>query len=346
MRKGAEMMQPKRLMQAFAGSQEKVPVWFMRQAGRFLPQYRQLRAEYSLGEMFRKPDIACEVTCQPVEILGVDAAILFADILTLPAAMGFEVEFTPEGPVILNPVASAADLARIHSLDGVEYVADIVQRVRRRLAPEKSLIGFAGSPFTVAAYLLDRGPGLNLRRALRFGYEDPAGFDRLLDLVTDNTIAYLRMQKQAGAEVIQLFDTWGGALPEPDYRAWVLPRVRRIFREVGSPSIYYLKNCSHLLEPMKECGADFLSFCETVDIEKDARLAGLAQGVQGNLFNALMYASSGRLLDETRRILKAGCRFRGHIFNLSHGIHPDMDPEKARMVVDMVRSFSRKTMSI
>jgi uroporphyrinogen decarboxylase len=326
------------LLKAFKGTNSKVPVWFMRQAGRFLPEYRKLREKHTLGEMFRDPDVATEVTCLPVDLLGVDAAILFADILTLPSGMGFHVEFAAEGPVIRNPVLVPSDVMRVHDMEGLEYIAQILRQVRAKLPVSKTVIGFAGSPFTVA-YLLKEGVRMNMPKVLRFAYEHPEAFNSLLEKLTRNTIAYLRMQMHAGAEVYQLFDSWGGVLREEDYRRWILPGVQTIFRELGGNSIYYLKNSSHLLNAMTESGARMISVCETVDIASDPRLKGITQGVQGNLFNGLMYAPTAMLLSETSRILKAGTQFNGHIFNLSHGIHPDMNPDQARRVIEVVHAF-------
>jgi uroporphyrinogen decarboxylase len=330
------------LVQTFEGTNSHVPVWFMRQAGRFLPEYRKIREKYSLGDMFRHPQIAADVTCLPVDILDVDAAILFADILTLPSGMGFNVGFGAEGPVIHNPVLSPADIENVHDMEELDYVADILRRVRSTLAPSKSLIGFAGSPFTVLCYLLKPGARMNMPKVLRFAYEHPGAFDALMAKLTRNTIAYLRLQLDAGADAYQLFDSWGGVLREADYRRWILPSVQEIFRQVGGRSIYYVKNSSHLLHPMIESGARFVSLCETVDLAADPRLKNFPIGIQGNLFNGLMYAPSHILLDETRRILDAGRSFKGHIFNLSHGIHPDMDPDQAKRIVDAVHAFDAR----
>lgn len=330
------------LLQAFKGTHARVPVWFMRQAGRSLPEYRAIRENHTLNEMFHHPELAARITCQPVERLGVDAAILFADILTLPSAMGFEVEFSRGGPMIHNPIRSVLDLKRVRDYQGLGHIAETLRLTRQMLRPETAIIGFAGSPFSVLAYLFEEGPGLNLRAAVRFAYESPREFELLMWLLTRNTIRYLRAQKEAGAQVYQLFDSWAGMLRAEDYRRWVLPTVREIFRQVGGPSIYYVKHGSHLLEAMKESGADVLSFCETVDLGADARLQGLTQGVQGNLYNGLLYAPIETILEEARRILRAGQRFPAHIFNLSHGVLPDMDPDKLKRVVEEVHAFDRE----
>ncbi|MDE1920617.1 MAG: uroporphyrinogen decarboxylase [Candidatus Omnitrophica bacterium] len=320
------------ILSAFQGKNKRVPVWFMRQAGRYLPQYQALKGNRPLGELFRDPEAAGAITLQPLEILGVDAAILFADILTMPSAMGFRIDFiNGKGPVVANPVHHYRDLRRLGKFSGLDYLTRTIQLINLVLPPSIPLIGFAGSPYTVATYLCSRHNHMM--------YENPTAFHQLMALLTDNTIAYLKQQKEAGIKLFQLFDTWAGSLRREDYESFVLPYVQKIFKAVNLPSIYYLKNCAHLMGPMEKSGAEFLSVCETVNI-KDIRSK---KGIQGNLLNTLLYADDKTLIEETRAILKsAKARHRRYIFNLSHGVMPDVNPLKLKMVVDEVHKFKWK----
>jgi uroporphyrinogen decarboxylase len=317
------------ILLAFQGKNKRVPVWFMRQAGRYLPQYQSLKANRPLSELFHDPEIAGAITLQPLEILGVDAAILFADILTMPSGMGFRIEFVHnKGPVISNPIYNPGDLKRLGKFSGLEHVTRTIQLINAVLPASIPLIGFAGSPYTVATYLCSKHN--------RMMYENPKSFHQLMDLLTDNTIAYLKQQKEAGIKLFQLFDTWAGNLRHEDYEAFVLPYVQRIFKAVKLPSIYYLKNCAHLMDLMEKSGAEMLSICETVNI-KDIKTK---KGIQGNLLNSLLYADEKTIIEETKAILKAAKgQHRKYIFNLSHGVMPDADPLKLKLIVDEVHKF-------
>lgn len=335
-------MTQSRLLQAFSGQNTTVPVWFMRQAGRFLPEYRKIREKHSLDEMFKNPEVVAQVTCLPVDILGVDAAILFADILTLPMHLGFKITFdSKRGPVIQNPYTTAQKLGRLHNFDDVAHLRRAIALVNERLAPEIPLIGFAGAPFTVLCYLIEGGSSSNFRKVFKFIYENPCEFHQLMKFLTDNTIRYLCLQKNAGIKVFQLFDSWGGILKTGDYENLVLPYVRSIFESVDLPSIFYLKNSLHLLPQMQKSGSDFLSVCETVDLSKPSVLAQSRQGVQGNLFQGLLYAPDTVLKKEVAKILTGTRRFKKYIFNLSHGIAPDVPVSKVKLIVDIVHRFKR-----
>ena len=320
------------ILLAFQGKNRRVPVWFMRQAGRYLPQYQSLKANRPLSELFRDPEIAGAITLQPLEILGVDAAILFADILTMPSGMGFKIEFVNgKGPVISNPIHHPGDLKRLGKFTGLDYVSRTIQLINAVLPSSIPLIGFAGSPYTVATYLCSKHN--------RMMYENPPSFHQLMDLLTDNTSAYLKQQKEAGIKVFQLFDTWAGGLRHEDYETFVLPYVQKIFKAIKLPSIYYLKNCAHLMDLMEKSGAEILSICETVNI-KDIKTK---KGIQGNFLNSLLYADDKTIIEETRAILKAAKgKHRKYIFNLSHGVMPDVNPLKLRLIVDEVHKFKWK----
>jgi uroporphyrinogen decarboxylase len=317
------------ILLAFQGKNKRVPVWFMRQAGRYLPQYQSLKANRPLSQLFRDPEVAGAITLQPLEILGVDAAILFADILTMPSGMGFKIEFiNGKGPVIENPVHHPGDLKRLGKYSGLEYVSRTIQLINAVLPSSIPLIGFAGSPYTVATYLCSKHN--------RMMYENPKVFHQLMDLLTGNTIAYLKQQKEAGIKLFQLFDTWAGVLRREDYEIFVLPYVQKIFKAIKLPSIYYLKNCAHLMDLMEKSGAEMLSVCETVNIN-DIKTK---KGIQGNLLNSLLYADDKVIIEETQRILKAArLKHKKYIFNLSHGVMPDVNPLKLKLIVEEVHKF-------
>jgi len=328
----------KLLLQAFKGHAPRIPVWFMRQAGRSLPAYRKVRARHSLDAMFTNADIIAEVTCQPVEILKVDAAILFADILTLPKETGFLVRFDKNrGPVIGNPLRSLKDLERISDFQPPAYQQKAIPMIRERLPVDTALIGFAGGPFTVLTYLIEGGSSTGFQRTLRLMLSQPRDFDALMERMTALTIAYLKHQKDAGIEVFQIFDSWAGILRPADYERHVLPFVQQIFEEVPLPSIYYLKNCGHLMPAMARSGAQFLSVDETVDIGTDPVLTCCGKGVQGNLYNQLLFADDDVIRDEIRKLLNKAAGYPCYIFNLSHGILPDTDTEKVKLVIEQVR---------
>ena len=317
---------------AFKGTNTRVPVWFMRQAGRYLPQYQGLKANCPLRELFRNPELAGAITLQPLEILGVDAAILFADIMTMPSGMGFDIDFIDgRGPVIKNPVHHGSDLRRLGKLSGLEYVSRTIQLINAVLPESISLIGFAGSPYTVLTYLCPKHQHMM--------FEDPKSFHQMMELLTANTIAYLKQQKAAGIKALQLFDTWAGSLRHGEYEEFVLPYVQKIFKSVELPSIYFLKNCAHLFDLMDKSGADMLSVCETVDL---AQLK-TSQGIQGNLLNTMFYAPEKVLLAEVKRLLTAAKKHhRKYVFNLNHGVLPDTDPLKLKAVVEAVHAFKWK----
>ncbi len=316
-------------LQAFEGKNKTVPVWFMRQAGRYLPQYQALKAKVPLRDLFRNPELAGAITLQPLEIIGVDAAILFADILTMPSGMGFNVDFVDgKGPVIDNPIRGPEDLKRLGRYSGLEYVSQTIGLINKVIPQSTPLIGFAGSPYTVLTYLCHKHQHMM--------FEDPKAFHGYMKLLTENTILYLKDQKKAGIKAFQLFDTWAGSLRRTEYEEFVLPYVQKIFRSVDLPSIYFLKNCAHLFDLMDKSGADMLSVCETVDIAE----IKTKRGVQGNLLNSMLYAPEKELMAEVDRILKAAKKHhRKYVFNLNHGVMPDVDPEKLKAVVKRIHQF-------
>ncbi len=327
-------------LQAFHGTNTRVPVWFMRQAGRYLPQYQAIKAKYPLDEMFRTPELAAEITCQPIGILGVDAAILFADILTLPSAMGFHITFdTKKGPVIENIIRQDDPCQEIHDFDDLSYVAQTIRLTNERLPKTVPLIGFAGSPFTVFTYLIEGGSSVNFTKTFRFIAAHKVLYHRLMDILTRNTVRYLLLQKEAGIKAFQLFDSWGGILRPADFAHLVLPYVQKIFQEVDLPSIYFLRNSHHLLPLMDQSHADFLSVDHTVVLGHDTTIERTKKGIQGNLFNGLLYADYPELKKEVHDVLVGGQKHGRHIFNLSHGVFPDVEVDKLKFIVDEVHAF-------
>lgn len=330
-------------LQAFDGTNQRIPVWFMRQAGRFLTGYQRIRDRYTLTEMFKKPELISELTCMPVKELGVDAAILFADILSLPAAMGCDIDFVKgDGPVITHPIQTAEDVGRIHDFEKLSYLTKAIKAIHNNLPAHVPLIGFAGSPFTVLCYLIEGGSSVNFTKTFRFIHDHPQAFGELMGVLTQNTIGYLQLQQASGIKVFQLFDTWAGLLRPSDYAHWVLPYVQEIFKKVDLPSIYYVKNCRHLLELMLKTKADFLSVCQTVVLGHSRLLENAEPGVQGNLFNGLLYADFKTLEKEINDVLLGARYYRRYIFNLSHGIFPDVEIEKVKFVVKKVHDFKWK----
>jgi uroporphyrinogen decarboxylase len=323
------------LLQAFDGTNTQVPVWFMRQAGRYLPEYRALKEKYSLEEMFHNPELAATITCQPMERFNLDAAILFADILTLPTEMGFLISFDDKK----GPQIGSTDAKRIHDIEDVEHIRTAIQLTKNRLPKHIPLIGFAGSPFTVLTYLIEGGSSINFTKVFKFMAEEPKQFHELMERLTKNTVTYLNLQKKAGIDVFQLFDSWGGILRPADYAHFVLPYVKRIFKEVDLPSIYYLKNCSHLLSLMDQTDADFLSVCHTVVLGHHVTIEKTKKGIQGNLFNGLLYADHQTLKKEIHDVLIGAQKHERFIFNLSHGIFPDVNPEIIQFIIDEVHAF-------
>lgn len=324
------------LLQAFEGKNQTIPVWFMRQAGRYLPQYRAIKESYPLNEMFRTPELAAEITCQPIDILGVDAAILFADILTLPQAMGFAITFdNVRGPLINTD----HDFGSIHDFEDVPHVTQTIKLILERLPGHIPLIGFAGSPFTVATYLIEGKSVINHTKTLRYMYHREQQFHQLMERLTQNTIRYAQLQFAAGISVFQLFDSWAGILRPVDYAKYVFPYVQKIFAAIPQPTIYFVKNTHHLLPLVNQTGADFISVDHTVVLGHDHILKHTDKGVQGNLYNGLLYADAEYLRREVNDVLMGGQKHRRYIFNLSHGIFPDVDPDQLKRIVDQVHAF-------
>ena len=323
------------------------PVWFMRQAGRSLPEYRSLRGEGSILSAIADPALAAEVTLQPVRRHGVDAAIVFSDIVVPVHAIGFGVDVVPgRGPVIAEPFAGEADLARLRPLEpesDVPYVAAAVALVAAELPPGVALIGFAGAPFTVASYLIEGGPSRNFTKVKRMLHTDPVLFAQLMDRLADMAIASLRAQIEAGANAIQLFDSWAGALSPAEYATAVLPATAKVLAgvaDLGVATIVFGVGTGELLALMATSGADVVGIDWRVPLdEARRRVGGLA--VQGNLDPAVCLAPFDVVATEARAVLAQAGTAPGHIFNLGHGVLPETDPGILTELVALVHEEGR-----
>jgi len=327
------------ILQAFEGTNTQVPVWFMRQAGRYLPEYRELKNKYSLDELFKNPELAAKITCMPIDILGVDAAILFADILTLPSFMGFDISFDDKkGPIVSKKEVFMKDNG-IHDIEAISHIQEAIKITIENLPKDVPLIGFAGSPFTVLSYLVEGGGSLTFSKYFQFIAEKPVRYHELMACLTKNTIKYLNIQKEAGIRVFQLFDSWAGIMRPSDYAALNLPYVQEIFKAVDLPSIYYVKNCAHLLPLMDKTKADFLSMCHSVVLGHNHIIDKTRKGVQGNLFNGALFLDDELLKKEVKDVLVGAKKHKKFIFNLSHGVLPNTPVDKLKRVVDYVHQY-------
>lgn len=323
---------------------DRVPVWFMRQAGRSLPEYRAIRGSGSITEAIRQPDLATEITLQPVRRYGTDAAILYSDIVTPIEAIGFGVTVKPGvGPVVDRPFESAADLDRIRPLDAEVDTPYVLQTVRNLVAElgDVPLIGFAGAPFTVASYLVEGGPSRTYAKTKRLMYGDPDLFATLLDRLADLALASLQSQVAAGASAVQLFDSWAGALSPSDYRRHVLPASQKVLSGIAStgvPRIHFGVSTGELLPLMHEAGAEVVGVDWRVDLDDARARLGDDVALQGNLDPAAILAGTEVALDRARDVLRRADGHRGHIFNLGHGVLPESDPEVLAAMVELVHT--------
>jgi uroporphyrinogen decarboxylase len=325
------------------------PVWFMRQAGRYLPEYRAVRERHSLLEICATPPLAAEVTLQPVRRLGVDAAILFADILLPLVPMGLDLTFaTGEGPVITNPVRGAADVARLALVDVRDALAPVletVRLVRGQLNPTTPLIGFAGAPFTVACYCIEGGSSRHFVTAKRLMYEAPAAWHELLRRLVTVLGDYCAAQVEAGAQALQLFDSWAGALSPDDYNCYVLPHSRQLFdrlRTLEVPLIHFGVGTGSLLELMRDAGGDVIGVDWRVPLDEARERIGPGHAVQGNLDPVALFAPLPELATKVREVLRRAGDGMGHIFNLGHGVLPETPVDHVRAVVDLVHELSAR----
>jgi uroporphyrinogen decarboxylase len=323
---------------------ERTPVWFMRQAGRYMAEYRAIKERHGFLEMCRTPELAVEVTLQPIRALGVDAAILFSDILIPIEAMGIRIDFDP-GPKIQNPVRTPADVAALRvpqPEESVPFVLEAVRRLRAELPAGVPLLGFCGSPWTLANYVVEGGGAKEFTRMKQLFYEDPASAALLLDKLADTNAAYLGAQLEAGAQAVQIFDTWAGILDPDDWSRWSLPYVQKMVRAVratkagaGAPILYFARDAGSLLPLLPETGADVLSLDWRLPL--DAARATLGDiAVQGNLDPVALFAPWPELQRRADVVLDRAGRQPGHIFNLGHGILVGTPVENVQRLVEHV----------
>ena len=328
---------------------ERTPIWMMRQAGRYLPAYREVRSRASFLELCRTPDLACEVTLQPIDQLGFDAAILFSDILITLPGMGIDVAFPDSGPKIAKPVRTSAAIDALAVPDphaAVPYVMKSIETIKRALAGRVPLIGFAGAPLTMLTYAVEGGGSKDYAHTKRLLYGSPRDAHALLDKLAATCAVYLEAQIAAGADCVQLFDSWGGIVSPGDFREYPLRYARRVIEHVKSkypstPFIYFVNGCAPYLDDYASCGADVLGVDWRVGIDEVRRRVGDGVALQGNLDPGALFASPAEIRTRVADILaRAGTT--GHIFNLGHGVLPETDPEHVRAMITAVRELSAK----
>jgi uroporphyrinogen decarboxylase len=326
---------------------DATPVWFMRQAGRSFAAYRRLRERYGILELAKTPELCAEVTLMPVRELGVDAAVLFADIMLPLEPMGVDLRIEPEvGPIIDRPIRSIADVAALQPFDPAEvsFTLDAIRLVRRELDGKAGVIGFSGAPFTLACYLIEGRPSRDFALAKAFMYREPAAWHDLMARLSTMVVAYLRGQVDAGAEVVQLFDSWVGGLGPADYREFVQPHVRRIFASLEDvPTIHFGTGTAALLELLAEAGGDVIGLDHRVSLADGWRRVGHDRGVQGNLDAARLLAGWEATRDGATAVLDEAAGRPGHVFNLGHGVLPQTDTDVLRRLVDFVHEQTART---
>lgn len=321
------------------------PVWIMRQAGRYLPEYRAVREKVDFLTLTKTPELAAEVTLQPIRRFDLDAAILFSDIMTPVEGMGVRLDFDP-GPVIENPVRSARDVERLRVADPWETVPFVMQAVRilrEELPASAPLIGFAGAPWTLFCYVVEGRGSKTFIRAKSFLFAEPEAARGLLGKLADTMVAYLRAQAEAGAQALMVFDSWAGLLSPHEYRAFALPAVRRTLdglRDLELPLIYFPNQGSTLLEDAAQCGADVLGIDWRLPLSRARAVVGPRVAVQGNLDPAALFAPREALGQQIRRVLQEAGSAPGHIFNLGHGIERATDPDAVGYLVDKVHEWT------
>jgi len=322
---------------------DATPVWFMRQAGRSLADYRKLREQYPILTLAKTPELCTQITLMPVKELGVDGAVLFADIMLPLEGMGVSLEIQPDlGPVIHQPIRGIEGVEQLRPLEPeqhVPFVLETIGNVRQELAGRAAVIGFCGAPFTLACYLIEGRPSRDYAQAKTLMLRQPAVWAKLMDRLTDGMVSYLTAQVNAGADVIQVFDSWVGALTPTDYQQSVLPWMKRIFsalRSAGAPTIYFGTGNAALLESMASAGSDLLSVDWRVRLDEAWRRIGYDRGIQGNLDPVRPLAGWEPARQGMLEVLDAAAGRAGHIFNLGHGVMPETDPDVLRRLVDAV----------
>lgn len=327
---------------------DTTPVWLMRQAGRYLPEYMAVRGKVAFKDLCKTPALAAEVTLTAQQRLGVDAAILFADLLPMLEPMGLELEYAQgEGPVIHNPVREARDVDRVRpleNLDALDFVFEAVKLIRGSLAADIPLLGFAGAPFTLASYLIEGGSSRNYVKTKSLMYNDRGAWHTLMETLVSSLVLYLRAQLDAGCQAVQVFDSWAGCLSPADYREFVLPYSQKVFRGLppDAATIHFLTGNPSLLPLASEAGGHVIGLDWRVSMNEGWALAGEDRAVQGNLDPVLLFADLPILKRRTQEILQEVAGRPGHIFNLGHGVLPDTDHEQAIALVEMVHELGAR----
>jgi len=335
-------------LKACRGEQvDYTPVWLMRQAGRYMKEYQEVRSKVDFLTLCKTPELAAKVTLQPIDILGVDAAILFSDILIAVEAMGMPLEFhDKKGPILGDPVRTKAGVDKLiipDTEDSMPFVLDTIKILRREL--KVPLIGFSGAPWTLATYIIEGGSSKNFMHTKKMMYQNPGLFKALMEKITATVVEYLSAQINAGAQAVQLFDSWAGILAPYDYENVIFPHVKaaiKALKKFDVPVIYFVNDCAGLLKIVKKCGADVIGIDWRVDMAKAAKKLGRKYSIQGNLDPLVLFAPKEHIEDRVKDILFKAEPARGHIFNLGHGILPETPVENAIAMVEAVHKYGSR----
>ncbi len=326
---------------------ERTPIWIMRQAGRYLPEYRAVREKSDFISMCKTPELAAEVTIQPVDIIGVDAAILFSDILVIPEAMGMKLEMIEsKGPKLYQPIRHTNDVNKLKNIDAykdLKYVLDAVSLTKKELNNRVPLIGFAGSPWTLMTYMVEGGGSKNFSEIKKFIYNQPEAAHKLLDKIADAVADYLSAKIEAGVNAVQIFDTWGGLLSQDDFNEFSLQYITKIISQIkrgDEPVIVFGKGVHHSLDKLAACGADVIGLDWTMNLAQVKKQIGNKVALQGNLDPTVLYGSKEKIKSEAIKVIESYGKDTGHVFNLGHGILPDILPENAKHLVNVVKEYS------
>lgn len=328
---------------------ERTPIWVMRQAGRYLPEYRAVREKSDFLTMCKTPELAAEVTIQPVDIIGVDAAILFSDILVIPEAMGMELIMNEgRGPVFPNPIRSTEDIYKLKRIDptkDLKYVMDSIKIVIKELDNRVPLLGFSGSPFTLFTYMVEGSGSKNFSKVKSFMYNNPKSAHLLLDILADTVADYLSAKIESGVDAVQIFDTWGGILSPSDFREYSLQYIEKVVNKIkrnNEPIILFAKGVHHSLELMAKTGVSALGLDWTMNLSEVKAKTNNKVALQGNLDPTVLYAEKQVITKKAINVLEEFGYGEGHVFNLGHGILPDVDPENLKHLVEVVKEESKR----
>jgi uroporphyrinogen decarboxylase len=327
---------------------ERTPIWIMRQAGRYLPEYRAVRAKSDFLTMCKTPELAAEVTIQPIDLVGVDAAILFSDILVIPEAMGMHLEMNEgKGPVFPSPIRTVDDAKKLKDIDPtkeLKYVLDAVALTKKNLDNRVPLIGFSGSPWTLLTYMVEGKGSKNFSEVKKLIYNNPDLAHSVLDKLANTVADYLSAKIEAGCNAVQIFDTWGGILSQKDFEEFSLQYVEKIISQIkrkDEPVIFFAKGVHYNLSELADIGADVLGLDWTMDLGKVRKEVGDKVALQGNLDPTALYADKNHIKESVKDILNSFGKGNGHVFNLGHGVLPDIDPENVRALVQFVKEESK-----